>query len=869
MEGAPVSLVALKNGIIRMNKKPKNKTSTGFKRSRIAWLVSCQFAMLMGSAGMASAAEYFNPALLEIDNPAQGKADLSVFEEGDLQPPGTYRVDIYLNGSMVDTKDVVFSLVTNSSGKKSLQPCLSTEMLKEMGVRTGMYPGIAATDECANFTGEIPQSSAALRFDQQRLDLSIPQASLNSQARGYVSPDKWDSGIPAFLMNYSFSGANTEARNSDTRNSDTYYLNLRSGANLGAWRLRNYSTWNRDSKGTDHWDSINTYLQRDIQVLKSQLTLGDSNSPTEVFDTVPFRGVQLATDDDMLPDSMKGYSPVVRGIARSNAQVTIRQNGYVIYQSYVPAGAFAISDLYPTAGSGDLNVTIKEADGSEQNLVVPFASVPVLQREGHLKYSFTSGQYRSYSSDVEKTPFTQGTAIYGLPHGATVYGGLQAASKYQSLAMGLGQNLGAIGALSADVTQAWTRQEDNPKDSGQSYRVRYGKSFVESGTNFSLASYRYSTQGFYTLKEALESYSGGNGYYSDHKKSRAELTLSQNLWEKAGAMSLSLVKEEYWNNNRSTESASVGYNNTWKGVSYGLNYTYNRNGTDSNGNRTYYTDQIVAVNISVPLGQWLAGSYATYNLNTSKNGNTTQNVGLSGTTLADNNLNYSINQGYGSQGQGSNGYASADYKGGYGEVNAGYGYDNSQRRMDYGLQGGILVHENGVTLSQPLSETIVLVKAPGADGVSIASNTGVKTDWRGYAVVPYATAYRRNQISLDTATLPDDVDMTLTSTAVIPTRGAVVRADFDPNVGQRVLMTLTRADGQPVPFGAMATNSTGKNGNSSIVGDSGQVYLSGLADAGKLDVKWGSGASQACQVNYTLSEQPAGSGIQMINGACR
>gem|GEM_PF-5833775 len=74
MEGAPVSLVALKNGIIRMNKKPKNKTSTGFKRSRIAWLVSCQFAMLMGGAGMASAAEYFNPALLEIDNPAQGKA---------------------------------------------------------------------------------------------------------------------------------------------------------------------------------------------------------------------------------------------------------------------------------------------------------------------------------------------------------------------------------------------------------------------------------------------------------------------------------------------------------------------------------------------------------------------------------------------------------------------------------------------------------------------------------------------------------------------------------------------------------------------------------------------------------------------------
>jgi len=852
-----------------MKNKTKSHNSTGFTRSRLAWLVSCQIAMLMGGTHLASAAEYFNPALLEIDNPAQGNADLSIFEEGDLQPPGTYRVDIYLNGSEVDTRDVKFTLTTDAAGKQSLQPCLSGELLRDMGVKIGMFPGIQATDECANFTGAIAQSSAAFRFDQQRLDLSIPQAALNSQARGYVSPDKWDPGIPALLMNYSFSGANTEARENDTRNSNTYYLNLRSGANLGVWRLRNYSTWNRDSKGTDHWDSINTYLQRDIQTLRSQLTLGDSNSPTEVFDTVPFRGLQLASDDDMLPDSMKGYSPVVRGIANSNAQVTIRQNGYVIYQSYVPAGPFAISDLYPTAGSGDLNVTIKEADGSERNMVVPFASVPVLQREGHLKYSFTSGQYRSYNDNVEKTPFTQGTAIYGLSHGATVYGGLQAASKYQSVAMGLGQNLGSIGALSADVTQAWTKQEDAPKDSGQSYRLRYGKSFVESGTNFSLASYRYSTAGFYTLQEALESYSGGSGYYSDHKKSRAELTLSQNLWEKGGALSLSLVKEEYWNNNRSTQSGSVGYNNTWEGISWGVNYTYNRNGTDSNGNRTYYTDQIVAVNISVPLSKWLPGSYATYNLNSSKNGNTSHNVGLSGTALRDDNLNYNISQGYTTQGQGANGYASADYKGGYGEVNAGYGYDRSQRRMDYGLQGGILLHENGVTFSQPLSETVVLVKAPGADDVSIASNTGVKTDWRGYAVVPYATAYRRNQISLDTSTLPDNVDMTLTSTTVIPTRGAVVRADFDPNVGQRVLMTLTRANGEPVPFGATAGVNNGDKENSSIVGDGGQVYLSGMSDSGTLTVKWGNSAAQSCQVNYHLPEQPATSGIQLINGDCR
>ncbi len=848
-----------------MKKIAKSHASGHFSRTRLA----CLLTFLMGGAAMTYAAEYFNPALLEIDNPNQGKADLSIFEDGDLQAPGTYHVDIYLNGSEVDTRDVKFSLVVDASGKQSLYPCLSGELLRDIGVKIGMFPGIKATDECANFTGAIAQSSATFRFDQQRLELSMPQVALNTQARGYVSPEKWDAGIPALLMNYSFSGANTEARDGDSRDSDNYYLNLRSGVNLGAWRLRNYSTWSHDSDGNDRWNSINTYLQRDIHALKSQLTLGDSTSPSEIFDSVPFRGVQLASDEDMLPDSLKGYSPVVRGIASSNAQVTIYQNGYVIYQSYVPAGPFAITDLYPTAGSGDLNVVIKEADGTERTMIVPFASVPVLQREGRLKYSVTSGQYRSYNDDVEKTLFTQFTSMYGLPLGATLYGGMQAASKYQSLAIGIGQNLGRLGALSADVTQAWARLEHADKDSGQSYRLRYGKSFAETGTNFSLASYRYSTAGFYTLQEALDSYSGNKGQYNEHKKSRAELVLSQSLGDKAGAFALNLVKEDYWNNDRSTESAGVGYNNSWKGISYGINYTYSRNGQDSQNKQTYYTDQIVAVNVSVPLSQWLPNSYATYNLNSSKNGITSNNVGLNGTALADGNLSYNLSQGYISNGEGANGYASADYRGGYGEVNVGYGYDQSQRRLDYGLQGGIVLHENGLTLSQPLNETVVLVKAPGADGVSISNNTGVKTDWRGYAVVPYATAYRRNQIYLDTLTLPDDVDMTLTTASVIPTRGAVVRADFNPSVGQRVLMTLLRANGEPVPFGATVSKDDGTKGDSTIVGDDGQVYLSGMANAGRLLAKWGNTEAQTCRVNYNLSAQPATSGIQIINGDCR
>ncbi|MGL5389662.1 MAG: fimbria/pilus outer membrane usher protein [Serratia sp. (in: enterobacteria)] len=839
--------------------------------SQLAWLITL---LTSGLTFSVMARDYFNPELLQVDNPQQGKTDLSVYEDSGSQAPGTYHVDIYMNNDRVDTRDVDFII---SADKKDLQPCLSTKDLEAMGIKTKLFPGLGE-GKCADLSA-IPQASAELRFGAQQLLISIPQAAVSQAARGYVSPDMWDDGIAAFLLNYSMSGANNYARNNNARDSSSQYVNLRPGINFGAWRLRNYSTYNSSNNAQDKFSSVYTYAQRNILALKSQLTLGDSSSPSEVFDSIPFRGAQLASDDDMMPDSMKGYAPVVRGIARSNAQVIIRQNGYMIYQSYVPPGAFEITDMYPTGGSGDLYVTIKEADGSEQQLVIPYASLPVLQREGRLKFSLTGGQYRSYDSDVDKTPFSQGTAIYGLPFGFTGYGGGQFASQYQSLAMGMGNNLGDFGALSVDVTQAWATMQELAKDSGQSWRIRYSKNLVQTGTNFAIAGYRYSTAGYYSMQEVLDTYRDGNSSpLTERRRNRAELTINQNLWQDAGSLSISLVSEDYWNSGRNMKSAGVGYNNSWNGISYGLNYSYNvnstagsnysdNNGSSSSSGRIYDRDQMFAFNISVPLSRWLNNSYATYSMNTSQKGGTTNTLGLNGSALADHNLSWSVQEGYGSQGVGNSANMNADYRGTYGEVNGGYAYDQNSQRLNYGVQGGVVVHENGVTLGQSLGETIALVQAPGAVGVGVSNQTGVKTDWRGYAVVPYASPYRKNQVQLNTETLPEDVDLALTSENVVPTRGAVVRASFNANVGQRALMTILH-EGAPLPFGATLTDPAQKNSQAFIVGDSGQVYLTGLAASGILIAKWGNENSQQCQVKYSLTTQSTDTGIQTTNGMC-
>ncbi|MDH8112583.1 fimbria/pilus outer membrane usher protein, partial [Klebsiella pneumoniae] len=68
--------------------------------------------------------------------------------------------------------------------------------------------------------------------------------------------------------------------------------------------------------------------------------------------------------------------------------------------------------------------------------------------------------------------------------------------------------------------------------------------------------------------------------------------------------------------------------------------------------------------------------------------------------------------------------------------------------------------------------------------------TGIHTDWRGYAILPFATEYRENRVALNANSLADNVELDETVVTVIPTHGAIARATFNAQIGGKVLMTL-------------------------------------------------------------------------------
>ncbi len=233
------------------------------------------------------------------------------------------------------------------------------------------------------------------------------------------------------------------------------------------------------------------------------LRIGDTYTTGDVFDSIQFRGVQLMSDDEMLPDSQRGFAPTIRGVAQCQSD---RLSARVCdLRDLCVAGAFAISDLYPTSQSGDLEVT--ESNGAVRTFTQPYSAVPYMLREGRGKFSLSVGRYHLGES-VRSPEFLQGTLFYGLTAGFTLYG-TQLARDYQAWALGLGRGFGEFGSLGG-CHQAVTRTPSGKRYTGHSLRAQYQKNFVSSGTAFSLASYRYSSSGYYDFAEAsaLESAQG-------------------------------------------------------------------------------------------------------------------------------------------------------------------------------------------------------------------------------------------------------------------------------------------------------------------------------------------------------------------------
>ncbi|WP_447877905.1 fimbria/pilus outer membrane usher protein [Serratia fonticola] len=813
----------------------------------------------------------FDPSFLNVDD--EKSVDLSRFANGSSALPGTYKTAVYVNEQLVNNADIEFK----ARADKTVYPCLTSELIKNIAFNYEKLPSDFlsqqnAGEQCLDLQQKIPEAQVNYDSNEQRLDIVIPQVYMLNTARGTVSPELWDSGIASAQLGYNINGYTSDSHG-ETFNS--LFAGVNAGLNVGAWYLRHNGSYTRMDNGPNQYSNINTYLQRDVPALKARVLMGQSNTTGQLFDTLPFTGIQLATDERMLPESLRGYAPEIRGIARTNARVTVRQSGQVLYETTVTPGEFLINDLYPTGYGGDLEVSVRESDGTEQTFSVPYASVAQLLRPGASRYSITAGEVRS-DNLREKPALYQATYQLGLTNAITGYGGLQLSQDYYALQLGAAVGT-PIGALAFDATQARTHLQNSTDEngrhqsgnslSGQSYQVSYSKLISETNSNLSLAAYRFSTDGYMDFMTAMQTRDAvAQGFSPDsiwRAKNRLTLTAGQGLPDNWGQLYVSGSLQNYWNKDGSEKQYQVGYNNRYKSLSYGIsaNRTFSSLGTS----QTNYL-----LSFSLPLGRddQTHTPQLRMDLSHDSTGRYGQQATVSGSAGVDNQYSYGVTAMNANQGMGTSGSLSGNYRSPVtalsGTVGTGKGYQSASA----GLNGTVIAHSGGVTFTPYTSDTFALVEAKGAEGASVSSYPGVKIDSRGYAVVPYLNPYQMNDISIDPKGTSSDVELDNTSQKVAPYSGAVVKVKYATKHGTPILVNATY-QGEPVPFGADIFDSKGNSVGS--VGQGGQLYARVAEDRGQLRVKWGEGSEMQCAVSYVLMPVAKGqkqAQIQQFTSTC-
>lgn len=797
----------------------------------------------------------FDPDFLVLSDGKNSKnTDLSYFSSEGGFLPGEYKVQVLVNHERVGNETLNF--VSPGSGKGTPSPCVTSAQL----LRLGITPPERDDQVCFNLDSSLYQGvTGIMDLNKMVYSLEIPQLYLLRNDWLKTDPSQWQDGIPALMVNYNFSGNRQGVYVKESNSNNSEFLSLDSLANVMGWRLYNSSNWIRGDDSSD-FSSLRTYVQKNYGFGQGgEMTLGDNYINADFFDSFQFKGIKMESDDGMIQPALVDYSPAVRGIAYSQARVTVRQNGQIIYERNVPAGPFEFTDLSAYTG-GDLDITVREADGTERHFTQTSANLPVLQRQGRLKYSLSAGRYDSYARSEEPF-FTHLTTAYGLADEYTLYAGTILSSPYRAYLIGLGKYNNILGAFAVDTT--WSDASVKPysnaeskRTTGQSYRFSYARGF-STGTALNLAAYRYSTKGFYTFEDSM---ARGREYESNtlsyRIKSRFVVSLSQPLGD-FGQLGISGSQDEYWASENKGSSWMASWNNTLHSVSINLSLGYSQS-------TAYRDDKTATLGFSVPLSSYLNGNQLSVsNTTSSLNGHVTNQTMVSGLTK-DSNLSWNVSNSLSGSDNGSSQSGSIMLNGSKGQIAAGYTRYRDADVLNYGVRGGLALHSSGLTMSQALSLNggNALVDTNGVSDVPVQYGNGIKTDIFGYAIVPNLTAFQKENISLDINEINTNTEALDTDKMIIPARGALIPVNFNVISGKRAVFVINRK-GEYLPLGTIVSVSSNDHSVSGIVGDGGQAYMSGLPSEGIIESSNGTGF--ICRAPYKLDSD----NLQIINLNCQ
>ena len=778
----------------------------------------------------------FNTDVLDVHD--RQNIDLSQFSRGNYIMPGSYGMVVHINKNDLPEQPVPFYAPDGDA--KDSRACIGKALTEQLGFKESVIKELTwwHQGECLD-ERSVPGMEVRGDLGSSALYVNIPQAFLEYTDENWDPPSRWDEGIPGLLFDYNINAQSQQQLKQGTKGY-TLSGNGTMGANLGAWRLRadwqaNLNHQTGSGQGTDkQLDWSRYYAYRAISALRAKLTMGESYLDSGVFDSFRFSGASLVSDDNMLPPNLRGYAPEVAGVAKTNAKVTISQQGRVLYETTVAAGPFRIQDIND-AVSGALDVKVEEQDGNVQKFTVNTASIPYLTRPGAVRFKVAAGKPSDWQHHSQGPMFGTGEFSWGISNGWSLYGGALAGGDYNAASVGIGRDLMALGALSFDVTQSRARlpQEDGTL-SGGSYRLSYSKEFEEIDSQVAFAGFRFSEKNFMSMSQYLDArYQGGR---LGNSKDEYVISFNKHFRDWGLSSYLSYSHKTYWDRpDDDTYNLSLSRYfdmGLLRNMSVSLQAYRNRYNENNNDG--------LNLALSIPWGNQSTVNYSTM----VTRDDTTHRVGYS--NRIDERNNYQLYAGASRRGANGGGYY--NYEGDVARLSANASYQYG-RYSAFGLsaQGGMTVTAEGGALHRTgvAGGTRLLVDTDGVANVPVRGYGRVtSTNAWGKAVIGEVNSYYPNKVNIDLDRLGDNAEASKSVVQATLTEGAIGYRKFDVIAGEKAMTVIKLADGSEPPFGATVMNV--RKQDTGMVNDGGSAYLSGIKAGETMVVHW-NGSAQ-CEV---------------------
>ncbi|TVT81290.1 fimbria/pilus outer membrane usher protein [Pseudomonas sp. H3(2019)] len=652
---------------------------------------------------------------------------------------------------------------------------------------------------CHDFLGTWPQ--ALIEADPTSLGLSliVPTDAIRPVTRDFSG---YQTGGIAGLLNYDVTGLQSRYGDQSSRYASA---NTELGFNAGDWivRSRQVQTWQDDVSRTTH---LAAYAQRTFASQQAVLQAGQINLYNPVLAGAQITGVQVMTEQAL---QVEGQSAAIEGIAHSQAQVEVRQNGALIHSTVVPAGPFSLNNVRRLNSRSDVEVTVKEADGSERRFTVPAAMLGIgLSAPG---YSLAAGQVRSIGDAQDSAPWVISGGWSGaLNPQALLSAGLTGAADYRAAGASLG--LLPWPDTQAQATLQGAQASRNEHTRGLQADLTLSQRLNEQWSLNAGSSYR--TFGYRELEDAVFDAK------SDSSKSRYRDQQSAAVsWSHPwlGAFSSGMSRSTAFDG-QSSSRALASWGTSIGNVSVSATAEWQVSGTNRSDDSLY-------LNVSIPLGEsrrartWVRSSGGEYR----------SGVGLS--EQINDQLSYRVGVEHDTRDKQVQSSAGVSLLPRYSQLDLNYTRSDAERSSyQASARGAAVLHSGGLTLSPyPVRDTFALLSVGDMGAIKVSTPSGpVWTDWQGQAVVSQVAAYGRSPVEVDTRSLPRNADINNGLAVISAGRGAVDKIEFGITMTRRALLKVTTGNGVPLPRGATVNTEDGEF--VTLVQDGGLVFLPNVLD---------------------------------------